>query len=216
MPTGYTAAIADDITFNDFVMSCARGMSALVMMRDEPMDAPIPERFEPSDYHTKKIAEAITIIDRLAGMTEDEAEQAASDTYEAAIAAQAAAIHCNDTLREKYNAMLAKVEAWQSPSADHDGFKKFMVEQITSSIDFDCDNRYYRDQKHTRLTGAEWRAQEEAKARKDIAYHEAENAKEIERTEARNTWLRQLRESLKTVNAGVTGAEQASPAERPA
>lgn len=216
MPTGYTAAIADDITFNDFVMSCARGMGALVMMRDEPMDAPIPERFEPSDYHTKKIAEAITIIDRLAGMTEDEAEQAASDTYEAAIAAQAAAIHCNDTLREKYNAMLAKVEAWQSPSADHDGFKKFMVEQLTSSIDFDCDNRYYRDQKHTRLTGAEWRAQEEAKARKDIAYHEAENAKEIERTEARNTWLRQLRESLKTANADVTGAEQASPAERPA
>lgn len=216
MPTGYTAAIADDITFNDFVMSCARGMGALVMMRDEPMDAPIPERFEPSDYHIKKIAEAITIIDRLAGMTEDEAEQAASDTYEAAIAAQAAAIHRNDTLREKYRAMLAKVEAWQSPSADHDEFKKFMVEQIMDSIDFDCDNRYYRGQKHTKLTGAKWLAQEKAKARKDIAYHEAENAKEIERTEARNTWLRQLRESLKTVNAGVTGAEQASPAERPA
>lgn len=201
MPTGYTAAIADDITFNDFVMSCARGMGALVMMRDEPMDAPIPERFEPSDYHTKKIAEAAAALDRLTGMTEAEAEQAANDAHEAAIAAQAAAIQRNDTLREKYRAMLAKVEAWQSPSEDHDGFKKFMVEQITGSIDLDCDNRYYRKQKHTKLTGAKWRTQEEAKARKNIAYHEAENAKEIERTEARNTWLRQLRESLKTANA---------------
>lgn len=200
MPTGYTAAIADDITFDAFVMSCARAMGALVMMRDEPMDAPIPERFEPSDYHTKKIAEATATIDRLAGMTDAEAEQAARDAYEAAISAQAAAIHRNDTLREKYRAMLAKVEAWKAPSADHEGFKTFMVEQITGSIDFDCDNRYYREQKHTKLTGAEWRAQEEAKARKDIAYHEAENAKEIERTEARNTWLRQLRESLKTAN----------------
>ena len=200
MPTGYTAAIADDITFDDFVMGCARGMGALAMMRDEPANATIPERFEPSDYHTKKIAEATATIDRLAGMTEAEAEQAASDAHEAAIAAQAAAIHRNDTLREKYSAMLAKVEAWQAPSADHDGLKKFMVEQIAQSIDFDCDNRYYRDQKHPKLTGAEWRAQEEAKARKSIAYHEAENAKEIERTEARNTWLRQLRESLKTAN----------------
>lgn len=197
MPTGYTAAIADDITFDDFVMSCARGMGALVIMRDQPADAPIPERFEPSDYHTKKIAEATATIDRLARMTDAELEQAASEAYETALAAQAAAILRNDTLREKYNAMLAKVEAWQSPSEDHDGFKKFMVEQIAGSIDFDCNNRYYREQKHTKLTGAEWRAQEEARARKDIAYHEVENAKEIERTEARNTWLRQLRDSLK-------------------
>lgn len=196
MPTGYTAAIADDITFDNFVMSCARAMGALVMMRDEPTGAPIPERFEPSDYHAKKIDEATAAIDRLAGMTEAEAEQAASEAYEAAIAEQAAAILRNDTLREKYSAMLEKVEAWQVPSADHDGLKTFMAEQITSSIGFDYDNRYYRDQKHTKLTGAEWLAQEEAKARKDIAYHEAENAKEIERTEARNTWLRQLRESL--------------------
>lgn len=200
MPTGYTAAIADDITFDDFVISCARGMGALVMMRDEPANAPIPERFEPSDYHTKKIAEATATLDRLAGMTEADAEQAASDAHEAEIAAQASAIHRNDTLREKYNAMLAKVVAWKSPSADHDGFKKFMVEQITQSIDFDCDNSYYRDQKHTKLTGAEWLAQEEANARKDIACHDAQNAKEIERTEARNTWLRLLRESLKTAN----------------
>ena len=201
MPTGYTAAIADDITFDEFVMGCARGMGALAMMRDEPLSAPIPERFEPSDYHTKKIAEATNTIERLAGMTEAETDHAALAEYEAAIAAQAAAILRNDTLREKYNAMLAKVEAWKAPSTDHDGIKKFMAEQISSSIDFDCDTRYYRDQKHPKLTGAEWRAQEEAKARKDIAYHEAENAKEIERTEARNTWLRQLRESLKTPNA---------------
>ena len=205
MPTGYTAAIADDITFNDFAMQCARAMGALVMMRDEPHGAPIPERFEPSDYHTKKIDEANVTIERLRGMTEAEADQAASDAYDAAIAAQAAAILRNDMLREKYNAMLAKVEAWESPSADHNGFKKFMVEQITSSIGFDCDNRYYRDQKHTKLTGADWLAQEEAKARKGVAYHEAENTKEIERTEGRNRWVKELRDSLKGSNVQIEG-----------
>lgn len=196
MPTGYTAAIADDITFDDFVMRCARGMGALVMMRDEPADAPIPERFEPSDYHLKRIAEASASLIRLAGMTEAETEQAASDAHETAVAEQAEAIHRKDMLYEKYNAMLAKVKAWKPPSDDHEGFKKFMVEQITGSIEFDCDNRHYRNQKHPKLTGAEWLEQKAAEARKEIIYHEDENAREIERTEARNTWLRLLRESL--------------------
>jgi hypothetical protein len=37
MPTGYTAAIKDGISFEKFVWDCARGMGALVMMRDEPL-----------------------------------------------------------------------------------------------------------------------------------------------------------------------------------
>lgn len=196
MPTGYTAAIADDITFDNFAMQCARAMGALVMMRDEPTGAPIPARFEPSDYHTNKIAEASATLERLAGMTADEAAQAANDAYEEAIAKQAVAIRRNDMLREKYNDMLAKVEAWQPPSIDHDEFKKFMVEQITSSLSLDCNNSYYHNQTHTKPTGAEWLAQKEAKARKDITYHEAENTKEVDRNEGCNRWLKELRDSL--------------------
>ncbi len=50
MPTGYTDAVKDGITFDQFVLGCARGMGALVMMRDEPSGTPIPERFEPSRF----------------------------------------------------------------------------------------------------------------------------------------------------------------------
>lgn len=204
MPTGYTAGIADDVTFNEFVMSCALGMGALVMMREEPMNAQIPEMFEPSDYNTKIIAETTAALERLDCMTIAEAEQAASAAYEIVIAEQAKAVHRNDTLREKYTAMLEKVEAWQPPSEDHNGLKEFMVEQIISSINYDCGN-YYRDQKHKKITGAEWKKQEETRLHKDMAYHEAENTKEVERTEARNNWLRKLRESLKAANVKLTG-----------
>ncbi len=58
MPTGYTADIAKGITFQQYAWSCARAFGALVMMRDEPSDAPIPEAFTPSDYHVKALAEA--------------------------------------------------------------------------------------------------------------------------------------------------------------
>ena len=60
MPTGYTAAIAKDITFNDFVMQCAKAM--LIMMRDEPANAPIPERFEPGSHYVNKITEANELL----------------------------------------------------------------------------------------------------------------------------------------------------------
>ena len=58
MPTGYTAKIADGQTFEEFILSCARAFGALVEMRDEPADAPIPEEFKPSAYHTTQIGVA--------------------------------------------------------------------------------------------------------------------------------------------------------------
>lgn len=65
MPTGYTANVHDGITFEQFVWQCARGMGALVTMRDEPTGAPIPERFEPSDYNAKRLQEAKDELVRL-------------------------------------------------------------------------------------------------------------------------------------------------------
>ena len=60
MPTGYTLELYDgkDITFEEFVLKCARAFGALINMRDEPRDAPIPERFEPSYYHLKELIKA--------------------------------------------------------------------------------------------------------------------------------------------------------------
>lgn len=40
MPTGYTDAIKDGISFNQFILSCARAFGALITMRDEPSSVP--------------------------------------------------------------------------------------------------------------------------------------------------------------------------------
>lgn len=196
MPTGYTAHIADGITFNEFVMVCARGMGALIMMRDEPMDAPIPERFEPSDYHGKEKVVAEMELNRLRSMTPVETEDAARAEFMEESARHVEAMQKNDDLLQKYEAMLADVRAWQPPTPDHEGMKKFMVEQITGSIDFDCDNGYYRENAPKRLNGSEWLKKKIAAARHDIDYHRKEHDKEVERTESRNAWLKALRDSL--------------------
>ena len=65
MPTGYTATLMEKgQDFPDFVLLCARAMGATIMLRDEPLDAPIPE-FQPSDYSAKQLEESKEELARL-------------------------------------------------------------------------------------------------------------------------------------------------------
>jgi len=200
MPTGYTAAIADGIGFEQFVWSCARGMGALINMRDEPSNASIPERFEPSDYHARKLEEANAALANLRAMSDDETATAAQEAFAAESKTNADAIARNSELRAKYEAMLVQVQAWQSPTPDHDGFKRFMTEQLTDSIRFDCSARYYEKHKPAQKTGEEWRALQIANELHNVDYHTREHAEEVKRTESRNDWIAALRGSLATHN----------------
>jgi hypothetical protein len=197
MPSGYTAAIKDGIDFKTFALQCARAFGALVMMRDDPADAPIPERFEPSDYHVRAIAEAQQRLNELDGMPVDEAGREAQAQYVKEVQSRRDRIAENDALRVKYQAMLKQVDAWEVPTPDHEGLKKFMREQIESSIEFDCNNDYYLRTMPVLKTPLEWRSEQVEKARRDISYHSKENAEEIGRTATRNDWVKALRESLK-------------------
>lgn len=196
MPTGYTADVqSGKITeFADFAMICARAFGATVLMRDDPLGKPIPQRFEASDYHEKAIDKTRVGLIRLRSLTPAQAaaeRDAAEDErmkwrseYEAKKLTQAA----------RYRAMLAEVEKWNPPTPDHIGLKKFMAAQLKESLDFDCSpsDAYAKPLP----VPEDWLRQEMDKAEWDLAYHEKEHRKEVERTESRNKWLDDLRGSL--------------------
>jgi hypothetical protein len=198
MPTGYTEAISKGITFEKFALSCARAFGALVTMRDEPADAPIPEEFKPSDYSEKQLALATDRVDELKAMKDAECARLAKADYEKQVQYHKEGISKDAALKAKYEAMLAEVEAWTPPSPDHEGLKKFMRDQIAESIRFDCGGNYHQDAlKELRpLTGKEWRQSELNKALEQISYHSESQREENARTAARNKWVRQLKESL--------------------
>jgi hypothetical protein len=57
--TGYVHHMVEkNQTFPQFAMSCARAFGALIEMRDEGMDAKIPDEIKPEPYHKKAAAEA--------------------------------------------------------------------------------------------------------------------------------------------------------------
>lgn len=195
MPTGYTAAVAEGISFEQFALRCARAMGALIMMRDEPSDAPIPERFEPSAYHADKLAEARTELDRLDALTPEQVAVEAVAYHAGALQRWTERTARRHEQRGQYEAMLSKVYAWVPPTTEHIGFKDFMVGQLTQSIDFDCGNNEY-DVEPEELSAAAWLGRMVREAQKNVEYHAKANAEEIERTEQRNKWIADLRASL--------------------
>jgi len=194
MPTGYTAAIKDGVSFEKFVWSCARGMGALIMMRDERSDAPIPERFEPGDYNAKEANKARAELARLLVLPIDQVLSEAESAYTSACECFRLRMKEKLDLRNKYSEMLAQVVQWKPPTPDHLGFQEFMVDQLRQSIDFDCNDAY--DKEPERQDATAWHNMQITEAQRRIAYHDKAQTEENERTESRNKWLAELRKSV--------------------
>jgi len=196
MPTGCTAAIEKGITFNQYAMGCARAFGSCVTMRDVPKDTPIPEEFKASDWNEKELAKAEIVLARLYKLTIAEANQSAITEYEAEVKRQTTAIEKDRTLMAKYRAMLDNVNQWQPPTPDHVEFKNFMVEQIESSIKHDGMESYYNEHPPKLLTGESWLTNAKEKAIWNIEYHTKGHNDEVDRTNSRNRWVKDLRDSL--------------------
>jgi hypothetical protein len=196
MPTGYTAAVqrGEIETLGQFAMHCARAFGACIMMRDDPTDAKIPERFEPdTKYYDDGISQAEAEIERLAGMTIQQCDDAALAEHAEKVAARAARETERESQRVRYQAMLDKVKRWR-PHKDIDGLRTFMIEQLESSICHDCDGGY--DKTPETPMGFVWRDARLAEARRSLAYFRTEREREVERVAGRNVWLAQLRADL--------------------
>jgi arginine/lysine/ornithine decarboxylase len=194
MPTGYTADVVDGkITeFPDFAMTCARAFGALIDMRDEPFDAPIPEEFEPhTSYHDQAITKEMKRLGEIQAMTNAEADAAAKAEHEEAMRSRYEYLARKEVEGARLNAMLAKVRAWEPPTPDHHEMKNFMIQQLTVSMP-----GQYEPGIPVLLDGATWRKQTGDKLAESIVYHKAERQKEIERTTSRTEWLKSLRASL--------------------
>lgn len=198
MPSGYTSDLYEgkEQTFAEFVMQCARAFGACIDMRDDPWDKPIPEEFTSDDsYHTKGLEDAQKGLAEAKAMTLAKAERCAQEDYDKALAAHHETLKRREAIRVRYTAMLDQVNRWVPPSDDHNNLKKFMVEQLTQSIDWDCCG--YQSEIPCKLTAREWRDQHIDHCRRDMAYHQEAIEKERQRVEFNNRWIRQLRESLR-------------------
>lgn len=197
MPTGYTGALYEgEQSFADFVLGCARGMGVAILMRDSPADEPISIEAitDDSEYHARAIREAKEELARLNALTPDEVAAEARAAYRERVEFEASYKMTRLAMRKRYEDMLAQVREWEPPSAEHETFKQFMIDQLAGSIDFDTSDNHFRDP--VEQPPEKWLAEKIERSARDIAYHTEEEQKRIERNEGRVRWVNQLRESL--------------------
>lgn len=198
MPTGYTSDIENDMSFEDFVLGCARAFGACVHQRDDSGKAK-PTFREESTYHVDRLSEAKVEVARLEAMRGvNDRTKFGKEIIEKEHASEQKYFNDKVALRNKYEAMLQKVYNWHSPSPEHDNLKSFMIEQITSSIDFDCDTKYTMERLTALSKANPLDKYNDAlrRAYKDVEYHETEIAKEREKVAEANKWIERLYVSL--------------------
>lgn len=198
MPTGYTADIAKGISFKQYALNCARAFGALIEMRDEPVGAPIPQEFKPSDYHLKAIKKAEASIAKINAMPAERLQAQANKDYRNERDRYLKAIKDGAKLKAQYESMLAEVVKYKAPSTDHEEFAKFMRDQITGSIEFDCGGSYYQDElrKLSPKSGKQWQKDSMRELRDSVNYHHKEHEAEVKRCADRTAWVNQLFSSL--------------------
>lgn len=197
MATGYTAEFEDkDLSFEEFVWKCARAMGAFIHMRDDSMksDIRMPEE---DDYHSKSLVEAVEYLQELQEMPLAKAASLMAEEREERIKRAKESLEKSARLRDRYTRMITKVSDWQPPTPDHTNLKKFMLEQLTSSLDWDCNDKYTLEElARPEITAQEWLDREIKSAQHDVEYHTKHMSDDKKRNKEVINWIKALQQSV--------------------
>jgi flagellar capping protein FliD len=196
MATGYTSEIKNGISFEHFVLRCAKAIGYLIDMRDDPIGKKIVDEIKIDESYEADYLSSKERYEKIKNLTTEEIEKEIKkakkehDKYAKTLAKN------NDSLKKKYEEMLSKVRNWKPPTKEHVALKDFMISQIEESIEFDCSSYYHQSSEYVSPTPAQWLNEAIDKAKNNITYYKERLDEEIECIKKRNEWVKKLKESL--------------------
>lgn len=191
MPTGYTANIYEGKfeAFEDFILHISRGFGAFVMQRDDP-SSDKPKMRMISSYTVDSLARDTEALRKWRGMSDDAKHDLWRDYADEAEASERRSERTRTERLARYEARLAEVKAWDVPE-EIEPIKKFAIEQIEQSIDFDC-KKYER----TIQGFDEWVDSHDAYLVRSAEYAKESYDKEVQRVAEQNKFTALLYNSL--------------------
>ena len=194
MATGYTHPVKDgEVTdFAEFALQCSRAMGAAIMQRDEHPSVKLKTR-EPSEHYAERVREARATLDEYLSRTDKDWQDAAAENLQERIETWEQRKVDNKVTFDRYTAMLQKVRAWEPPTEEHEGLKKFMIEQLEDSIRWDVHD-----------VGPEPVLEDWRDFREKTIEHQSswylktlrQQQEDVERVASQNEWVEKLYESL--------------------
>jgi hypothetical protein len=194
MPTGYTNGIIEGkvTTFKQFALGCTRAY--MVHMRDDSHDTAYYERTT-GTYHTEAIQEARDKIIKLKKtsnkqLIDDRREEIKNDRLDS-MRRIAEKLETKKTLE----AFIKEAEEFVPPKGGkHDNIATFMKDQLTKTIEWDCDVTYYEkeikdeEEEEKNLDPVVMRADYLKAYNADITYHKKHYDKEVKLCADHNKW----------------------------
>ena len=191
MPTGYTIDIYNgkDVSFKDFALNCARAFGACVMQRDDPADEK-PKIMPEESYHADKLKEI--------GKFKKPTKTKFNNYIKEQTAYWQESIDKKKKLQIAYDIKIKEAQNWTPPTPEHEGLKKFMIEQLTESMKFDCDGDFYESELISlkALTYEKYVLKEKSEYERSIVFHTEYLKKDLNTIRQRNKWIQDLYNSL--------------------
>lgn len=205
MPTGYTAYIEDGeiTTGKEFLRLCTRAFGIAIDVKDEPLSTPTPSSFEPSPFYKESYDRASKKLEEVNKMTFDEAKIQMRADYEKRISDYKAYAEQEAAMNEKYVKVRKEVEEWIPPTSEHEGLKKFALEQIDMSMTKQKYIDEYLEKSKEEFDDSDEAVQNYINDIVDYYQRDIERSykswqEELERTRSKNEWMTKFLESLET------------------
>lgn len=206
MPTGYTAYIEDGeiTTGKEFLRLCTRAFGVAIDVKDEPLSTPTPSSFEPSPFYKASYNRALKKLEEVNKMTFDEAKIQMRADYEKRISDYKAYAEQETAMNEKYAKVRKEVEEWIPPTEEHEGLKKFALEQIDMCVTKQEYIDEYLEKSKEEFDDSDEAVQNYINDIIDYYQRDIERSykswqEELERTRSKNEWMTKFLESLETI-----------------
>lgn len=136
MPTGYTYFIenGDISTGAEFLKKCIREFGCCAGQREDPLSAPLVSEVKPSSYYKEQYEKTVKKYDEFKSKTNNEIREMIRDNRDKDLSDTERYLSKQKLLRNKYLAVREDVENWVPPTPDHEGIKRFALNQIDKCI----------------------------------------------------------------------------------
>lgn len=203
MPTGYTAYIEDgDITTGkEFLKLCTRAFGIAIDQKDEPLSVPTQTKFEPNNYYKEKYDKALLALEQAKKITFDEAKNQMWIAYEKRIADYKSYADREISMNNKYEKVRREVNDWNPPTEEHNGLKKFALEQIDMCMTKQKYIDEYIAKSNELFDGSDEAVHQYMIDNIEMCQEEVDRAyeswqEELNRAKSKNKWMKQFLDSL--------------------
>lgn len=195
MSTGLTGPVetGEMTELTDFIRSFVPGLNNISGLHDSVIAAE-----KRADDHMRRIKQAKRGLARTQAWSDETAEKKAAKEFRKAAKAHAERLVEQNLKWYRYDQMLRKVKAWKPPTKKHRKLKKYMIRQLTESIEYDCRMPIAPP---VRSTAAEYRNDWIQYHQRVIEVHERYLVEDDQKAQTDLDWVLALQENLEALEA---------------